>query len=178
MRRSARKYTALDVPDKCVAWLPISDTQRHAQGRRFGVFWRKLFDRRTNMRVIMFQDRFASLVANGTKRQTIRKTARCKVSDTLSLRRWSGKPYRSKQVVLCEAQVVSVRTVRFAGYFFDGGPRDSRGADISLDAFAQADGFGAWRDMCKWFEENHGLPFEGVVIYWSNATGVGRAEDV
>jgi hypothetical protein len=48
----------------------------------------------------MFQDRFADKVRDGRKLHTIRKTARCKVGDTLSLRRWSGTPYRSKQELL------------------------------------------------------------------------------
>jgi hypothetical protein len=38
------------------------------------------------MRVIMFQPRFAGLVEAGLKTQTIRKNARCKIGDTLSLR--------------------------------------------------------------------------------------------
>jgi hypothetical protein len=50
------------------------------------------------MIVYMFQDRFSELVRDGSKRQTIRKgLPRCKPGDTMSLRRWTGKPYRSKQ---------------------------------------------------------------------------------
>ena len=35
-----------------------------------------------------------------------------------------------------------------------------------LDRIATADGFKDWRDMCMWFSETHGLPFEGVLITW------------
>lgn len=33
--------------------------------------------------------------------------------------------------------------------------------------FAQADGFDSFMDMADWFRDVHGLPLEGVVIYWS-----------
>jgi hypothetical protein len=111
----------------------------------------------------MFQDRFAALVAKGTKRQTIRKTARCKVGDTLSLRRWSGKPYRSKQAVLREAVVERVRDVEINHY------------DVFVDNerfpgqhLAALDGFKDFEEMRDWFSTVHGLPFRGQLIQWSN----------
>lgn len=120
--------------------------------------------------VRMFKPQFATLVDAGTKLQTVRPTPKRipQAGDRISLRAWTGKPYRSKHRVLREARIVAVRKVRFAGYFFDGGPRDARGEGISLDAFAQADGFACWRELVKWFESTHGLPFEGIVIHWSN----------
>jgi hypothetical protein len=118
------------------------------------------------VRVIMFQDRFAAKVADGAKRQTIRKTARCKVGDTLSLRRWSGKPYRSKQAVLREAVVERVREVEINHY------------DVFVDEerfpgqhLAVLDGFKDFEEMRDWFSTVHGLPFRGQLIQWSNAQG-------
>lgn len=86
--------------------------------------------------------------------------------DKISLRCWTDKPYRSKHRVLREARIVAVRKIRFAGYFFDGGPRDARGREISLDSFATADGFTDWISLVEWFDNTYGLPFEGIVIYW------------
>jgi hypothetical protein len=72
------------------------------------------------MRVIMFQDRFAELVRGGDKCQTIRWSARCRPGDVLSLRRWTGKPYRSKQETLREAVCTAVSPVAMHGLPFHG----------------------------------------------------------
>jgi hypothetical protein len=121
--------------------------------------------------VRMFKPQFASLVESGAKCQTVRPTPKRipKAGDLISLRCWTGAPYRSKQRVLREATIVAVRTIHFAGYFFDGGPRDAANKEICLNDFAKADGFSSWREMVEWFDETHGLPFEGIVIHWSNA---------
>lgn len=122
------------------------------------------------MRVILFQDRFADKVRDGTKPHTIRKTARCKPGDTLSLRRWTGKPYRSKQETLREVVCMAVTPVEINRF----------GADLgdvfvhSPDTLARHDGFSGWPEMREWFERTHGLPFHGFVIEWSNAAREGR----
>ena len=36
------------------------------------------------------------------------------------------------------------------------------------DRFARADGFTDWNEMREWFKAEHGLPFDGVVLYWQN----------
>ena len=36
------------------------------------------------------------------------------------------------------------------------------------DRFARADGFANWNEMREWFKAEHGLPFDGVVLYWQN----------
>ena len=123
------------------------------------------------MRVILFQDRFAPLVAGGSKRQTIRKTARCKVGDWLSLRRWTGKAYRSKQEVLrtdvCTA-VDQVTIARDAVYLCNKAKYPNR----HLDRLAIRDGFKDWAEMRDWFEAVHGLPFSGWLIEWSGVDDV------
>ena len=116
------------------------------------------------MRVILFQPRFAEMVKAGTKTQTIRCKARCKVGDKLSLRMWTGKPYRSKQETLKEVVCTGVYivSVELFGYQVNGGEYDS----VSPDEFAQADGFKDFGEMALWFGITHGLPFSGELITW------------
>ena len=40
-----------------------------------------------------------------------------------------------------------------------------------LDRLAVKDGFSNWRDLVKWFEREHGLPFTGILIEWEPPTG-------
>ena len=121
------------------------------------------------MRVIMFQDRFAGKVRDGDKCQTIRKTARCKPGDTLSLRRWTGKPYRSKQEVLREASCRAVIPVRIGLEVIRVGGNDRSAKYLSpseAHAFAIRDGFSGIEEMRDWFDSVHGLPFHGWLIEW------------
>jgi hypothetical protein len=116
------------------------------------------------MRVIMFKEQFAPMVAAGTKRQTIRKTARCKVGDWLSLRRWTGKAYRSKQEVLRTDVCTRVMPVRIA---YEDDYVDLGGDWVPRENLAALDGFKDWAEMRDWFEAVHGLPFSGWLIEWS-----------
>lgn len=124
------------------------------------------------MTVILFSPRFAPLVENGAKLQTIRKERKrpIKVGDMLSLRTWEGVPRRSKQRILREPtpcigidaisideEGVAVEEPEFMLYLMNTG----------LNAFAQADGFCDWYDMRDWFHDTHGLPFTGVLIRWA-----------
>lgn len=54
------------------------------------------------MRVLMFKEQFAEAVKSGTKLQTIRPPRKrpINVNDVLSLRKWTGRPYASKQQCL------------------------------------------------------------------------------
>jgi hypothetical protein len=63
--------------------------------------------------VRMFKPRFARLVETGEKLQTIRPMPKRlpEIGDHLSLREWTGKPYRSKQRTLCEAIVIHVARI-------------------------------------------------------------------
>jgi hypothetical protein len=111
----------------------------------------------------MFQPQFVELVKSGIKTQTIRKSARCKKGDLLSLRRWTGKAYRSKQEVILEAVCKWVLPVEItnSGIIVDG-QQDVE----SDDELAKWDGFTDFADMRSWFERTHGLPFSGYVIEW------------
>jgi hypothetical protein len=113
------------------------------------------------MRVVMFQDRFVWHILHGRKTQTIRKTALCKAGDTMSLRRWTGKPSRSKQEVFAVAVCESVApiTVYSSRIELDG-------KLVDPDAMARADGFVDFGEMLLWFGLTHGLPLDGWLIKW------------
>lgn len=124
------------------------------------------------MKVTMFQDRFAESVRNGTKLNTIRSKSASnpKVGEWRSLRRWTGKARRSKQEVLREAEIVSVYSIQISPtgvFYYDLNPACTLLAKYELNHFARQDGFKDWADMVQWFEANHGLPFDGVLISWN-----------
>ena len=122
----------------------------------------------------MFKDRFAGKVRDGTKQQTIRLSARCKAGDVLSLRRWTGKPYRSKQELIRTSICAAVRQVVMAIEPGFGFMLWVEGTPLLLDeieAIAVADGFASAEDMIEWFMDEHGLPFSGWLIQWNAATG-------
>lgn len=115
--------------------------------------------------VRMVQPRFVDDVRDGRKLRTIRKTPKRmpRVGDMISLRAWSGKPYRSKQIILKESVITNVQTVlilQVLGAFVG----DTVIADE--DAFARLDGFKDFSEMLWWFTSNHELPFKGILIQW------------
>lgn len=113
--------------------------------------------------VKMFMPRFAPLVENGSKNQTVRPMpTRMPVSlDRVSLREWTGKPYRSKQRILGEAVITRVANFEMTHLTVTVG-----GKIVGSDEFALADGFNSFEDMRLWFAETHGLPFKGILIKW------------
>ena len=130
--------------------------------------------------VRLFKPQFAELVRTGAKTQTIRPLPKRipRRGDTLSLRQWSGKPYRSPQIILATAQVEEIKVCRIQedGIFMQapqGSLMAAAGVEIisltgsTADHFARADGFQDWNEMREWFKTEHGLPFDGVVLYWS-----------
>ena len=121
-------------------------------------------------RTVMFQAAFARLVEAGTKRQTVRPLRQrpIQAGDRLSLREWTGAPYRSKQRVLREAVVTRTVNVCLGNYGMnlEDGPMLTPQEE---HAFAMADGFTDAEQMRQWFIRTHnGLPFDGVVIEWAN----------
>lgn len=115
--------------------------------------------------VRMFKPRFAALVETGEKLQTVRPAPKrtLKAGDRISLRCWTGAPYRSKQRVLREAVIVGVDHCEIT----ETGVIVNSYAE-PCDDFARADGFRDFFELADWFRETHGLPFEGVVIRWQN----------
>lgn len=115
-----------------------------------------------------FQSRFAELVESGAKPHTIRKTPvrMPKPGDRISLRTWTGKPYRSKQRILRESIIESVSAIRIYESSFCIGNETWNFNSPEADRLAVADGFEDFRDLQRWFRATHGLPFEGVLICW------------
>jgi hypothetical protein len=97
--------------------------------------------------------------------QTIRRRARCRPGDVLSLRRWTGKPYRSKQEILRESVCSALTPIQINRWGIPCVADD--------DKLARRDGFIGWREMREWFERTHGLPFHGWIIEWSNDAAQG-----
>lgn len=118
--------------------------------------------------VRLFKPQFAGLVLSGEKCQTVRPVPKRmpKPGDRISLRCWTGRPYRSKQRILGDAEISHVEFVEIG--------RDRiviAGRKLTPNgewAFARADGFNTPQDMLEWFNGTHGLPFIGVVICWQN----------
>lgn len=118
------------------------------------------------MIVKLFMPRFARLVKCGRKTMTIRPQPwrMPRVGEVISLREWTGKPYRSKQRVLKESVVKQVEQVQMNTVSMIVGDRVLVGDE--LFRFAFADGFESAGEMFDWFAKTHGLPFRGVAIYW------------
>jgi hypothetical protein len=91
-----------------------------------------------------------------------------KAGDAESWREWKGKPYRSKQIELAKVILTSIEKVWFNGVTILTGDQIKEYKSImsqeEMEAFAQADGFKDLKDMAAWFENEHGLPFEGILI--------------
>lgn len=125
------------------------------------------------MRVIMCQPQFVPKILDGSKPHTIRKSALCKPGDILSLRRWSGKPYRSKQQILRTVTCISVDPVRIenvSGWGFVAWKNGQQQSQEMVEALARNDGFACAKDMLDWFLNTHGLPFDGFLIRWAPDT--------
>lgn len=112
------------------------------------------------------------MVTEGTKPHTIRPKRKrpIKVGDKLSLRKWSGSAYRSKQIVLRESSCVRVSDFMIfkprnasPSILIDGLAQNARAAEV----LAFNDGFSSSTEMLAWFEQTHGLPFRGDLIEWS-----------
>lgn len=116
------------------------------------------------MRVILFQPRFEEPIVKGIKGSTIRGKARCKQGDVLSLRLWTGKPYRSKQRELFRVECQATAAVRI---YHDRISLDGMVCtERERDAIVKREGFGSWEAMREWFDTVHGLPYSGEMIIW------------
>ncbi len=117
--------------------------------------------------VRLFKPQFAAAVRAGTKRQTVRPTpARLpQEGDAISLRAWSGKPYRSPQIRLGEGIIDAVATITLDAHGIEIGPELLRPADAAQ--FAREDGFSDEQQLLEWFDATHGLPFTGILICWT-----------
>lgn len=127
------------------------------------------------MPALNFKKQFAAAVEHGEKTQTVRahrKDGRphCKVGDTISL--YTGMRTKTCRL-LGRATVKRIDQVRIepTQMFINGRLLPSaiyhRDCGQTDNEFAENDGFDSFMDMSRWFEDVHGLPFEGVVIHWN-----------
>lgn len=115
---------------------------------------------------IMFQPQFEPMILSGRKPHTIRPTRKrpLKVGTLLSLRVWTGKPYRSKQREFAKATVEGVDRIRITRKTIR--RNGSRLNNYEMGELAWKDGFRSLEDLQFWFENTHGLPFTGELIWF------------
>lgn len=128
--------------------------------------------------VKMFKPRFAPLVRDNLKLQTMRAWPKRglvdvpRPGDTLDARQWEGRAYSSPQVKLGERKIVDVDQVKLAmwrgeiGMIHSPLDADAWVSITDLDALARTDGFTDWADMKAWFlAEYKTLPPGGLHLY-------------
>lgn len=113
------------------------------------------------MPALNFQPRFADMVESGQKTQTIRKTLRGKVGDTVYL--YTGQRTKNCRK-LGEGRIVSIQSISIQRDVVFLGDRLLSAQDNNF--LAAADGFADSAEMFDWFETVHGLPFDGFLYKW------------
>ncbi len=123
------------------------------------------------MPALNFQAQFADAVESGEKCQTIRAYRKDKrdpkPGDTLFL--FTGTRTKACRK-LGEVQCIETETISIDDdYEVRVGNRRLDADEIEL--LAEADGFHLAIEFLGFFEETHGLPFEGLLIRWDRARG-------
>lgn len=115
------------------------------------------------MVAINFKPEWVPAILEGTKRQTIRKTARCKAGDELQI--YTGQ--RTKECRLLGTAICQhVETIIIADDYISTGYYRLPSGDAHN--IAAIDGFENIEAMREWFRKQYGaLPFKGVRIMWS-----------
>ncbi len=114
-----------------------------------------------------FQPRFAEAVANGDKRQTIRREGKrihAKRGDKVHL--FTGM--RTKN---CRKLGEAICTYSSHVGLREGVLSLGNYPHVTADQFAMLDGFAHYADMLDWFRDTHGLPFLGRLICWEPIDG-------
>jgi len=112
-----------------------------------------------------FQPRFAPLVEDGTKRQTICRVWKrpIVVGDRLIFYTGQGtKGCRKLGEGRCFTAVPFVIKPTLPLFWLNGRVL----TNPECHSLARADGFKDGAEMVLWFNEKYGLPFEGVLIRW------------
>jgi hypothetical protein len=126
------------------------------------------------MPALNFAKQFADAVEIGEKRQTVRAPrkdgrAHCKRGDTIKLytgMRTAGCRLLAEATVTCLARIRIEPTCMYLDGRLLLSSIYDRECEQTDSEFAVADGFAGFTEMADWFEETHGLPFEGVLIQW------------
>lgn len=113
-----------------------------------------------------FKECFAKAVESGEKCQTVRKSKRASVGDSLQL--YTGQRTkncrllgRAKTTGTAEIKIhstgISVRIFNVEGNV----PNSD-----NVDKFIKADGFENYQDFIEFFKNQYGLPFHGFITTW------------
>ena len=112
----------------------------------------------------------------GAKHHTIRNGNRFKAGDKFSPRVWSGKPYKSKQIILSEdLEIKQTYQIRIERESLLNWRIHINGEIIQAPKITQLaanDGL-SHRDFLDWFNVPLGKNFEGQIICWSYAVFYG-----
>ena len=102
------------------------------------------------------------------KLHTIRKSGRIRLGMKLSLREWSGLPYRSKQDIIIDTNCKLVQKIRVCqnsfGRFVYIDDREEPLPEPEVERLARNDGFENADQFFSWF----GFDFSGHIIHWSS----------
>ena len=138
-----------------------------------GITWNRY--RANTMTVLMFDRCFEGKIRDGTKCLTIRGPRKRSIhgGDQLSLRCWSGKPYRSKQLSILETCCHHVCDIvlRDDAIYFTGESVAKQEtvywASLSRKVVARANGFCSWKAMIDHHKKRGAsFPFSGTLIEW------------
>jgi hypothetical protein len=106
-----------------------------------------------------FKEQFVPNIKKGIKKQTIRKTIRCKKGDKLEL--YTGM--RTKQCKKIKDTIcIDIYPIAITENKLSSG-RTQLITKTNLDNFAIKDGFKNWEDFKLFFKIHYGLPFYGYV---------------
>jgi len=120
------------------------------------------------MPALNFKAQFADAVESGMKRQTIRATRKRPINVGDKLYLYTGmrtKQCRKLGEAVCRAAVPLTMQLH-AGDFYRFKLAGRVMTTFEKDSLALADGFRDFDRLAAWFEQTHGLPFEGQVIRW------------
>lgn len=111
---------------------------------------------------------FMVIDGSRVKHHTIRAGARFSPGETISLRVWSDKPYRSKQIEFAQVEVKKVWKFEIIedGYFLDGKVLSyDQLKEVAKNDGLEADDFECW---FAYHPKKQGSYFTGQIISWSD----------
>lgn len=101
------------------------------------------------------------------KGHTIRAGSRFKPGETVSLRVWSGKPYRSKQIEFAQVEAKKVWDIEISEFWFI---NETILEHDKVKELAANDGL-AYADFVSWFKihpKKYNEVFKGQIICWNH----------
>jgi len=120
-----------------------------------------------------FDSLYLDFETTRTKIHTIRRTSRFKEGEPASLRVWSGRPYRTAQMIFACSTINQIIPVELGfgldAIKFNGGEWLFDHYDDTINKLAENDGLGH-RNFLEWFNsnENKYMPsFEGKILVFS-----------